>query len=383
MVVPFNADTLPLIKTVTFTRKFRSLKKMWKYLAVLTLTLFMAGCQTIGAKSIEYGRSQFNKSIVQTNQEQTLLNLVRLRYRDQTYTLQVASVTSSLEYGVAAGGSGSFPKASPNTYGLSMGGSYTEKPTISYVPLTGENLVNQMMTPISPKTMLILHHSGWSVSRILRIIAQEINGLENANTAAGPTPSHEPEFREFKRVAQLMRELEINDGLELGFSKSESGDLELILIIHEDHMDTPQAKELYQLLNLSPEKNIFPIGSAKGKDRIQVITRSLVGCFFFVSQAVNVPQKDEEKGLVTVTEAVDGGRFDWNEVTEGIMNIQSSTGRFTPKDAYIHVYYRGKWFYIADNDLPSKSTFLMLNQLFSILGGNVKASAPVLTLSAN
>lgn len=356
---------------------------MWKYLAVLTLTLFMAGCQTIGAKSIEYGRSQFNKSIVQTNQEQTLLNLVRLRYRDQTYTLQVASVTSSLEYGVAAGGTGSFPKAAPNTYGLSMGGSYTEKPTISYVPLTGENLVNQMMTPISPKTMLILHHSGWSVSRILRIIAQEINGLENANTAAGPTPSHEPEFREFKRVAQLMREMEVNDGLELGFSKSESGDLELILIIHEDHMDTPQAKELYQLLNLSPEKNIFPIGSTKGKDRIQVITRSLVGCFFFVSQAVNVPQKDEEKGLVTVTEAVDGGRFDWNEVTEGIMNIKSSTGRFTPKDAYIHVYYRGKWFYIADNDLASKSTFLMLNQLFSILGGNVKASAPVLTLSAN
>ena len=43
--------------------------------------------------------------------------------------------------------------------------------------------------------------------------------------------------------------------------------------------------------------------------------------------------------------------------------------------------YRGYWFYIANDDPDSKSTFSMLTALFSLLGGQTaSAQAPVLTL---
>jgi hypothetical protein len=42
--------------------------------------------------------------------------------------------------------------------------------------------------------------------------------------------------------------------------------------------------------------------------------------------------------------------------------------------------HRGHWFYIADDDETSKSTFTLLNQLFALQSGDVEETKPVLTL---
>ena len=42
--------------------------------------------------------------------------------------------------------------------------------------------------------------------------------------------------------------------------------------------------------------------------------------------------------------------------------------------------YRGAWFYVDDSALPSKSTFSFLTQLLALQSGEVKSSAPVLTI---
>ena len=44
-------------------------------------------------------------------------------------------------------------------------------------------------------------------------------------------------------------------------------------------------------------------------------------------------------------------------------------------------FYRGKWFYIADDDLTSQSTFSLLSQLFSLQAGQVKMAVPLLMIS--
>jgi hypothetical protein len=42
--------------------------------------------------------------------------------------------------------------------------------------------------------------------------------------------------------------------------------------------------------------------------------------------------------------------------------------------------YRGHWFFIDDSDLDSKSTFVMLSQIFSLQAGKAEGIVPVLTL---
>ena len=99
---------------------------------------------------------------------------------------------------------------------------------------------------------------------------------------------------------------------------------------------------------------------------------------YFLSQSVQVPEKDVPAGRVTVTRTAAGQPFDWQLVTEGIMTIKSSEE--APDNAAVAVNYRDSWFYIDDSDLDSKSTFSLLSQVYQLQSGDAKSVAQVLTL---
>ena len=71
---------------------------MYKYRLVLILsTLFMVACQSsFGPRALEETHPAYNNAIVDSLNQEMLLNLVRLRYRDTPYFLEVGSVTASL-----------------------------------------------------------------------------------------------------------------------------------------------------------------------------------------------------------------------------------------------------------------------------------------------
>jgi len=114
----------------------------------ILLLLALGGCSLVGPASIRHGRVHYNAAIQQTNSEQLLLNIVRLRYRDPPYFLEIAGVTSSFELRTGATGSLTDPRSSvePNVFGAEL--ALVERPTVSYVPLTGDKFASQLMTPI-------------------------------------------------------------------------------------------------------------------------------------------------------------------------------------------------------------------------------------------
>ncbi len=54
-----------------------------------------------------------------------------------------------------------------------------------------------------------------------------------------------------------------------------------------------------------------------------------------------------------------------------------------PQDAYVAVPYDNKWYWIANTDIESKSTFGVVMLLFSISETGTKGAAPVVTIPAN
>ncbi len=52
------------------------------------------GCNSFGPNSVEGTHFQYNRAIVTSLDEQFLHNLVRLRYRDTPYFLEIGSVTA-------------------------------------------------------------------------------------------------------------------------------------------------------------------------------------------------------------------------------------------------------------------------------------------------
>ncbi len=101
--------------------------------------------------------------------------------------------------------------------------------------------------------------------------------------------------------------------------------------------------------------------------------------FFLLSHHVDTPRVHQQAGLVTITRDRQGGVFDWGQTLGGkLFHIRESEE--PPELAFLSVPYRGRWFYIADNDLESKSTFMLLTQLFRLQVGAAKTVTPALTI---
>ncbi|MCC5878044.1 MAG: hypothetical protein JJU11_17640 [Candidatus Sumerlaeia bacterium] len=357
------------------------MKQYMRILLTITLGLtFFASmaCQRTGPSSVTMGRGKFNDAIQQTNAEQLLTNIVRLRYRDTPHFMQVASVSVGMEVQIGASGSGTFPEATMNTFGLGLSGSYKEKPTVTYTPLQGEQFVTQLLSPIDERTIVLLVNTGWSISRVARISLQDLNGLENARTATGPTPDHEPRYREFKEVFLLLREIEKRGGLQLGYAQTGEGDPALNLTFAQAEADSSELARIRELLGLNPGRLVYSLGINRSGADITATSRSLMGAFYYLSQGTRVPARDERRGSVSVTMANDGGEFDWMDMLGGLMEIRTAHRR--PSSAHLAVPYRGVWFYLDDADLDSKSTFVLLQQLFALQSVNVRGMMPILTI---
>jgi hypothetical protein len=143
------------------------------------LTLVLCGCQLVGPTSIGVGRDRYNSIIHSTAMEQTMSNIVRVYENEPTMFMDVSEVDATLSFGGALAGSLTnigAEKGHPNsTAGTnagevrSAGGSveYSETPTIRYLPLLGQALVAQMVTPVSVDALGLLYDSYWPAASVL------------------------------------------------------------------------------------------------------------------------------------------------------------------------------------------------------------------------
>jgi hypothetical protein len=140
--------------------------------------------------------------------------------------------------------------------------------------------------------------------------------------------------------------------------------------------------EIKQLLGLDQKLEIYHVNSdflEHRQDTISIRSRLLMNIFFYLSHHVDTPKDHKVAGLVTITRNKDGSEFDWGNTAGGsLFLIRQSEMR--PDMAFVAIPYRGQWFYLADNDLESKSTFMLLTQLFRLQAGAAKLSGPTLTL---
>lgn len=342
--------------------------------------LCFTGCATrLGPGTIRSAHRPYNDSVIETLNEQLLLNLVRLKYRDNPYFIEVSSITSQTSLTGTAAASGKLPFLSSKLRDIGIGGGveYIDNPVISFQPLQGEEFLEKLMSPIAMEALLRLSQSGWSISRVMRISVEQANYLHNAPTASGPTPVKPPEYEDFKIVSEELRRLQQTNGLDLVLE-----DDNVAMIFDESRISSSDAQRIRKSLGVDPYSDSILFTNKptrnRAKNELYLQTRSLVGILFFLSHNVEVPQSDIDKGLVTQTVNSDGTPFDWNGVSGDLLRVHHSAT--PPSNAFVKIRYRNSWFYIEDNDLDSKSTFMLLNQLFNLLAGDVKKAAPVLTI---
>ncbi len=335
------------------------------------------GCirSSFGPRTIPLARRDYNAAISRSWDEDLLLNVIRLQYRDSPLFVDINSVTASYTLGRSAS-VGTNTGGNPLNASASAGLVFNENPVIAYTYLHGEQFARGLLSPLTPVAIEELAQSGWSIERLLLCCVQSINGIENAAAAAGPTPDYVPEYESFQHVAALFRRLQIAGHL---VAEPQPGGGAVLVL---NRTAGPDGDELRALLSLDPDTERFEIIPARRTaqpNQIAIQGRSLLAVMFFLAHSVEVPDVDRQAGTVTVTRDAAGNEFDWAQILGSLMRIRSGTE--PPDDVAVRVEFRGHWFWIDDNDLNSKTTFSLLRLLLFLKSGEAQGTAsPLITI---
>src|SRR5512135_777684 len=89
------------------------------------------------------------KAVRYTNDEQLLLNIVRLRYADSPVFIDLPNITSQFEVAGRGNYSGGYGNQFPGRTSLGYGEmSLRDTPTLSYHPREGREIAKSLLTPL-------------------------------------------------------------------------------------------------------------------------------------------------------------------------------------------------------------------------------------------
>jgi len=347
-----------------------------KRVFLCAVLLSLAGCNSIGPSTIPRDRFDYSGALAESWKNQMLLNLVKMRYLDLPIYLDVGQIVSgyTVETSASAGGEIGDIDAGTNFLGLGASRKFTDRPTITYRPLTGQNFLAGFLTPIRPAKVLALVQAGFAADFILELSVESLNGLRNRPVTLGAKHGADPAFF---RVLALLREIQDAGAVGMRVDDPDKAGPATVLFFRRDNVPPHVAAKIVEaraLLGLHAEGFDFrlvqsPLPGRAGE--LSLATRSLLQVMSALALGVEIPSNHLERRLTPVLPELSSGRA-------GLLRVHSGTDK--PKDAFVAVSYEGEWFWVANDDWKSKRTFSSILFLFTLADTGGKEQQPVLTI---
>lgn len=397
----------------------------------VVLSACLGACGCLGPAAVRSTRLRYNEVMRATNDEQLLLNLVRLRYADSAVFVDLPNITSQFEVAGTSNYTGGYGNQFAGLANLGIGEiSLRDTPTLSYHPRHGREIAQTLLNPLSTDLFSVVS-AGGRLDQLFWLTLNDINDVQNAARATVLVPRTPDDNARFLRGVQLLAEIDDRGGAEIGFASSEETDnvsdpipldqiqgrdllgaakdgyvfrargdgrmtvvkrdKQLTLKIREPFRHSPEMAELADIFRLTPGLARYkikselqpgaessPLAALPTGDTIYVNLRSVLQIMTFLSKGVCVPEEHAREQLAPMIPGPGGRPFDWTSVTAGHFFVASQKHR--PRDAEVAVPYRGYWFFIRRQDVDSRSVLTVLEILLSLQESDEKAAGPVLTL---
>jgi len=340
--------------------------------------LILTGCASIGPQSVTIDRFDYNKAISDSWKEQTLLNIVKIRYMDMPLFVDVASIVSgyTLQSSVNIGGHIKTDGLQGDFANLGASGTFTDRPTITYQPITGQQFNKSFMTPIPPGAILFLVQTGWPADLIYTVTVDSVNGLRGRVSGGSNARPGDPKFF---RMVELMRKIQKSGVIGMRIIKGNDNQETTVMFFHKQNIPPEIAEaqqELSGLLGLQPGVQDVQVAYGlipRNDEEMAMLTRSMMQIMVELATQINVPPEHIAEGRTIP-------RMPWADGDDYLIRIDHSKEK--PDDAFVAVKYRDYWFYIDDRDLISKRTFTFLMVLFSVTETGGREGLPLVTIPA-
>lgn len=335
--------------------------------AIGIVMLSLSGCMSLGASRISSDRVNYIEELSESWKKQMLLNIVKLRYMDPPMFLDVLSIIS--QYGIENQITADYRWTWPlpgNSAGAGGYSKYSDKPTITYAPISGQKFIKNLLTPIPPSAVISLIQSGWPIDLIFSLTVKTVNGVNNSGI----------EQSDFIRLVRALRTMQFAGATDIRLDRIDEKE-SVVLVIYDT-----AAKEKYRnesetirsILKVKPNVSSYRIvfGTlARSNEEIALLTRSMLEIMLDMASTIEVPPKHVAENRTKETLPYSG---------LDLMRTQIHSGPEKPPDAFTAIRYQDCWFWIDNRDINTKRNFALLMIFLSLTESDQKAAPPGITI---
>jgi hypothetical protein len=289
-----------------------------------------------------------------------LQNVVRMRFGDSVGFLTVSSVTANVT--LTASATTDIPFGSQANYAgaiIPFSGTVSteQNPTISYTPVGGDRVLRQLASETPLDLTVLILNSSLSHKEAWIALVRRVNNIRNPDFVDAAAPLAETRFEEIATLLDTLQRRGTLYWVRLGGAQSGFG-----IVLHSySPANVREAHRLLELFGIAKpvregDDAIVPVRLSVGTPEpgtISLETRSLFDLVRIAAASIEL-SGDVAAGAVQFPERGIAGR-----------NIHILSSPFRPRDAQVAAEYRGRWYYIEQNDQASKQWFLMLGLLAS------------------
>jgi len=331
--------------------------------------LLSAGCVHVPPATVVRDRFDYGQSVAESWKRQMLLNVVRLRYADAPIFIDVTSVINSYTLTGSANASANLSTENSNQVTVGANGLFSNTPTVTYQPLTGDRFMKSILRPIPPSSIFEMLQAGWPGDLVLRSAVRSINGLQNQRSGRPADP-------QFDQLVTLVTRIQQSSGLNIRVEEQKGGEAVIFALPRQNLSPSvaADASEVRRLLGVDDNAAEFTLTfglTPRSSMEIAVLTRSMLEVMLEYGAGINLPASDKAEGRVLPFAGS-------SDPASGLVHV--AVGSAAPGDAYAAIPYRGRWFWIDDRDLQSKMRFTFLMILSCLAETGQAPLSPVITV---
>ncbi|MBT5018934.1 MAG: hypothetical protein HON04_09310 [Planctomicrobium sp.] len=393
---------------------------------LFALSLPLSGC-LLGPGSLRHSRTNYNRAVQKTAREELLLNLVRMRYDQSVEFMRIPSITGQYSYDLDL--AGTWSDGNPNIPSF-LGMGMQSKPTIVYAPEQEQEFNRRLLSPIRSETIELLASKGWRIDRVLMLTVHNINDVENAISAGGPTPKYQPIYEEFKYFTEMMRALQVDDhSFEFAYKKVVTdeavqvgdpipieqidGESQILAVekgyrfhvsadnksatLWKNEIKSPdkilrfakyadesfEVQEICSTLELDPELKEFQVSRDSDGQLARPHSRRSPNVDVALRNELIVSTRSLKEIMHFLSQPVE---VPDSHIKKGIVRqtiqpatncpfdwqeifhdlFRVQTSKIRPRGSAVSIKHNEHWFYIDESDIESKRTFNLLLELFNL-----------------
>jgi len=343
-------------------------------LFVMAACTLLVGCGSFGPKTMDRDQINYGNSIGENFKRQMLANIVKLRYEDMPVFVDVGSIVSGYSLSTTVSGDVGFDSSFTGGDAQSLGasGTYTDRPTITYMPKTGDEYLRAILNPVDPKRLLSLIQAGYSADLLFTWSVEAINGVHNWSSTASNSRSADPEFLEF---VALLQELQYLGAIGFEVETDSETRHDVLLVLNEQDLaesTLQKTQRSLEIIGLDPDQDRYGVVYAPFKidsDTLAIQTRSLIQMLTAMSGFIDVPVEHE---------SFTWAGHDLSQISTRPFHVLSGPER--PERSFVAVEYQDHWFWIENSDIASKRVFTLMLFVTTLTSQATKQNVPLLTI---